>query len=111
MTTAAALRAEGQHRAESAADMRVVAMVDKVIADAIASGRVFDCNEIRDLMPTSESQGLVGARVDAARKRGEIEACGFVRSTLPSTRGAWIKRWRATPKSRGRVRRKGKPPA
>ena len=94
MTTAQQLRTEGQHQAESAADMRVVAMVDKVIADAIDSGRVFDCNEIRDLMPTTQSRGLVGARVDAARKRREIEACGFIRSTLPSTRGAWIKRWR-----------------
>lgn len=94
ITKSRTLRAEGQHHAESGTDMRVVAMVDKVIADAIASGRVFDCNEIRDLMPTTQSKGLVGARVDAARKRGEIEACGFVRSTLPSTRGAWIKRWR-----------------
>lgn len=37
MSTAQQLRAEGQHQAESAADMRVVAMVDKVVADAVAS--------------------------------------------------------------------------
>ena len=93
MSTAAALRAEGQHRAETAADMRVLAAIDAHIAAAVASGAEWSANDVRDAFPSC-SPGLVGARVDAARKRGEIEACGFVRSTLPSTRGAWIKRWR-----------------
>lgn len=37
--------------------------------------------------------GLVGARVDAARKRGEMVAVGRIRSSLLSTRSAWICVW------------------
>ena len=92
--TPLALKHHGQHQAESAADMRVVALIDAVIARYAKSGREFSANDIRAEWPTTESVGLVGARVDAARKRGELRATDKrVRSTLVSTRGAWLTVW------------------
>ena len=93
MTTPAALRAEGQEQATAAADFRVVAMIDLAIARANRTRAEWSANDIRDQFPTVRN-GLVGARVDAARKRGEMTHVAFIRSSLPSTRGAWIKVWR-----------------
>jgi hypothetical protein len=90
------LREEGQAQAVDFADMRVVAWIDAAIDKANTSGEEWSANDIRDQFPTVRN-GLVGARVDAARKRGEMHGVGFVRSTLPSTRGAWVKRWRGGP--------------
>jgi hypothetical protein len=92
MSTAQELRTLGQDQAVDHADMRTVASIDDAIAKANASGEVWSANDIRDRFPTVRN-GLVGARVDAARKRGEMHGVGFVRSTLPSTRGAWVKKW------------------
>lgn len=93
MSTPLALKDHGQHQAEAAADMRVVAIIDEVIRQAAASGRPFSANDIRGAFSVT-SRGLVGARVDAARKRGELVATDRrVRSTLPSTRGAWLTVW------------------
>lgn len=94
MTSPNALRRTGQLQAENAADPRVLLTVDRVIADAIASGQPFSANTIRSRLPVT-SRGLVGARVDSARKRGLIVAVGREPSTLPSTRGHAIHVWRA----------------
>lgn len=88
-----ALRAHGQAQAEQAADPRRIAWIDAVIARAVASGEPFSANDIRESFPVV-SRGLVGARVDAARKRGELEHVGWERSTLTTTRGHVISRWR-----------------
>lgn len=94
MTTPLALKTHGQHQAESAADPRVIAAIDAAIARHAKSGLRFSANTIRDEFPTTSSRGLVGARVDAARKRGELIATDQrVRSTLLSTRGAWLTVW------------------
>lgn len=94
MTTPLALKDHGQHQAEAAADMRVVALIDAVITRYAKSGREFSANDIRNEWPVITSRGLVGARVDAARKRGELRATDKrVRSTLLSTRGAWLTVW------------------
>lgn len=86
------LRNHGQALASNAADSRRVAWIDAVIARKNASGERWSCNDIRDAFPVA-SQGLVGARVDAARKRGEMECVGYTRSTLTSTRGHRICVW------------------
>lgn len=93
MSTPTYLREQGEQQATAAADFRIVALIDAIIEAHAKSGHEFSANTIRDSLPATSSRGLVGARVDAARKRGELVAVGFTRSTLPSTRGAWIKRW------------------
>lgn len=92
-TTPQALKTHGQHQAEAAADMRIVAAIDAVIARHAKSGLPFSANDIRDEFPTTKSRGLVGARVDAARKRGELVSVDRERSTLPSTRAAFVTVW------------------
>lgn len=93
MTTAQHIKESGQHQAEAAADFRVVALIDAAIARHAKSGRRFSANDIRDEFPTTQSRGLVGARVDAARKRGELVSVDRVRSTLASTRSAFVTVW------------------
>lgn len=92
IATALAAADEGMTLASDAADTRLRLAVDKAIADAIESGEVWSSNTIRDRLPTV-SPGLVGARVDAARKRGEIRCVGQERSTLKSTRGKPVHTW------------------
>lgn len=92
VTTALAAAEEGMNLASDHADTRLRLAVDKAIAEAIASGEVWSANDIRDRLPVVCS-GLVGARVDAARKRGEIRWVGEERSTLRSTRGKRIGKW------------------
>lgn len=87
------LRAAGQAQATNAADPRRIVWIDAVIARAVASGEPFSANHIRESFPVA-SQGLVGARIDAARKRGELEWVGMEPSTLTSTRGHRISVWR-----------------
>ena len=89
MTTAPAdLAQEGMDAATNAADSRVVAIIDSLIALENASGREWSANTIRDQLPTC-SPGLVGARVKAAsmRRPREMRRVGWVASTLPSTHG------------------------
>lgn len=94
MTTAAeALRIEGGQQAEDHADPRMILMIDAAIDRANDSGEFWSANDIRDQFP-SVRNGLVGRRIDVARRRKKMTAHGFVRSTLPSTRSAWIVRWR-----------------
>lgn len=95
MTAQAAqrLRDAGQAQAEQAADPRIILTIDALIAEAASSGQPFSANLIRSRVPVV-SRGLVGARVDAARKRGELEHVGWERSTLTTTRGHVIARWR-----------------
>jgi hypothetical protein len=91
-----ALRHQGQQQAEHAADSRHIAWIDAVIRGRNLTGLPWSCNDIRAAFPVS-SQGLVGARVDAARKRGEMVAVGWEKSTLASTRGKPVTLWVGTP--------------
>ena len=91
--TPTTLKHTGQHQATDAADFRVVALIDATIARHAASGQRFSANTLRDELPTVTSRGLIGARLDAARKRGELVAVDRERSTLLSTRSAWICVW------------------
>lgn len=88
-----ALRRQGQQQAENAADPRVAVIIDGLVAARNRTGEVWSVNDIRAALPVS-ARGLVGARVDAARKRGEMEAVGWVKSTLASTRGKPVTVWR-----------------
>ena len=87
-TTPEALRDAGMDAATNAADSRVVAIIDALIALANDSGQEWSANTIRHQLPTA-SQGLVGARVKAASMRRPVEMrrVGWVASTLPSTHG------------------------
>lgn len=93
-TTPTALRDLGHALTTQAADPRLVLAVDRAIAAANASGARWSSNDIRDALPTVAGP-LVGARVRAAamRKPEEMRKVGMTRSTLLSTRSAWIAVW------------------
>lgn len=93
MSTPTQLRNAGQAQAEHASDPRVILDIDAKIREFNYQGWQWSANDVRECFPVT-SRGLVGARVDAARKRGEMEAVGWVKSTLPSTRGKPVVVWR-----------------
>ena len=90
------LATEGMTRAVNAADPRVVVTIDAAIERAIASGEPFSANDIRDQFATTQSKGLVGARVNsyANRKSSGMVKVGSVPSNLDSTHGKEIAVWR-----------------
>lgn len=95
MTTLSDLaRDAGMAQAESAADPRLQLAVDKVIADANASGERWSANDIRDRLPVVAGP-LVGASVrsTAMRRPCQMRKVGMTRSTLLSTHSAWIAVW------------------
>lgn len=94
MTTATQARDAGMADAENAADPRLILAIDKVIAEAIASGEPFSANSIRDRMPTVRP-GLIGARVKAAsmRKEPKLTKVGEDTSTLRSTHAKPVAVW------------------
>lgn len=97
LETAAALRDAGMATAEQAADPRVIAAIDAAIEKAIASGRRFSTNHIRDQFPVA-SQGLVGARIRSYAGRkvdGErlMVRVAYEASTLPNTHHHPIAVW------------------
>lgn len=93
----ARLRDEGMAAAEQAADPRLVLTIDQAIEKAIASGRRFSANDIRDQFPVVRS-GLVGARMRSYAGRREdghplMVKVGYTPSTSPETRNHEIKVW------------------
>jgi hypothetical protein len=93
VSAGAHLRDQGIAQAEAHADPRLIAMIDAFIDEANASGQPWSANTIRDRIPVV-GQGLVGARVRAARNRREMVHTGrYVQSTLPNTHRAEIKVW------------------
>lgn len=87
-------RDESMQAASDAADVRLVLTVDKVIAEAIASGQPFSSNTIRDRMPTVRP-GLIGSRIKAASMRRPVEMVkvGEEPSTLRSTHAKSVCQW------------------
>lgn len=88
---------DGMEQAQVHADPRVQASIDLAIEKAIASGRRFSANTIREQVPAS-GQGLVGARFNsyAQRKvdgRPLMVCVGRTSSDLPSTHNHEIKVW------------------
>ena len=97
MTTAHALRDQGHATTTHAADPRLVLTVDRVIAEANATGKRWTADDIRDALPVVAGP-LVGARRAAAlRKPREMRKVDMKRSALLSTRRAWIAVWQGTP--------------
>lgn len=95
MPSPEALRDAGMQQAENHADPRVILAIDAAIERANASGRPWSANDIRDEMPTTESKGLVGARVRAAaaRRPRVMDCVDREPSDLPSTHKAEVKVW------------------
>lgn len=99
MSTAAALRDLGHATTTHAADPRLVLTVDRVIAEANATGKRWTADDIRDALPVVAGP-LVGARIiraAALRKPREMRKVDMKRSALLSTRRAWIAVWQGTP--------------
>lgn len=95
LAQATAARDAGMAEAENAADPRLILAIDAKIAELNATGEPWSCNDARSAFPVVSS-GLVGARVHAAALRRPVEMVrvGMVRSTLVSTKSAWIAQWR-----------------
>lgn len=90
-------RDEGIAQVENAADPRVILAIDAEIQKAIASGRRFSANTIRDKFPVCDEH-LVGGRVNSfANKRVDghalMVAIGREPSSLKSTHAHEIKVW------------------
>ena len=96
MSAAEQLRDEGMARAENAADMRVILAIDALIAAHNAMRIRWSANDIRSHLATTTSQGLVGARVNAAANRRPrvMRKVGWTPSDLPSTHGKPIAVWK-----------------
>lgn len=88
------LRDQALAAVTNAADPRVIATIDALIAEANASGRTWSTNEIRHRMPECDRH-LVGARVRAAATRRPVEMVrvGYVQSSLPSTHAHPVAQW------------------
>ncbi|GAA3664457.1 hypothetical protein GCM10022237_25680 [Nocardioides ginsengisoli] len=87
----------GMAQVEQHADPRVILAIDAAIERAIASGRRFSANTIRDQFPVSDEH-LVGARIGHFAKRRVdgrrlMVRVGFEPSTLQSTHGHPIAVW------------------
>jgi len=96
-TAAEAARDEGIAKVEAGADPRIILMIDAKIEAAIASGRRFSANTIRDQFPVSDHH-LIGARMRgyASRKvdgHPLMVRVGYEPSTLTSTHSHEIKVW------------------
>lgn len=97
VAAARAARDDGMAEAEHAADPRVILAINAAIEAAIASGRRFSANTIRDKFPVSDEH-LVGTRFQAyTQKRVDghplMVRVGYEASTLKSTRAHEIKVW------------------
>lgn len=88
-------RDAGMLAAEAAADGRLIAIVDEVIAEFNASGRDWSANDIRDRLP-AVNPPVIGARVKAAmmRRPMEMRRVGWVISDLESTKSKTIGQYR-----------------
>lgn len=84
----------GMEAATDHADARLLLTVDKVIAELNATGKPWSANDARDAVPVAAAH-LVGPRVHAAalRRPREMRKVRMTRSTLLSTKGAWIAVW------------------
>lgn len=97
LVEAAQDRDAGIAQVENAADPRIILAIDEAIEAAIASGRRFSANDIRDQFPTAEH--LIGARFNSyANKQDEngnrlMVRVGYTPSTKRSTHHHEIKVW------------------
>ncbi len=75
---------------------------ERALADLAASGREWTSDDLLERvgLPIASSRNTVGAVIQAAVKRGDIEPVGYTQSTRPSAHGRVIRVWRG----RGRER-------
>jgi hypothetical protein len=97
LADAKAARDEGMATAEHAADPRIILAIDAAIEKAIASGRRFSANSIREDLPVSHA-GLVGARMNSYANRKVdghplMKRVGEAPSTLESTHYHPVRVW------------------
>jgi hypothetical protein len=89
---AEALRDEGMARTTQAADAADIAAIDDSIDRLNANGVPWSSNDLRALLPEVR-QPLIGARVRAKARRGEMAKVGYTPSTLPSTHAHPVAVW------------------
>lgn len=71
------------------------ARVDAAIRQLVKGGGEWTANELRPLLPTGVHQPVIGARVQAAARRGLIRRVGYRPSDKPNTHGHPVTIWRA----------------
>lgn len=79
---------------DAATDEQGRAVVDQAIRVCRESRRPFSVNDFRDLLPV-ERANLLGARILAAAKRGEIVRVGYEPATHAAGRGRPVAVWLA----------------
>lgn len=93
-TLASAARDRGVAIVEAASDDQGRAVLDQAIRLHAQSGRPFSANDFRDLLP-AERANLLGARILAAAKRGEIVRVGYEPATHAAGHGRPVAVWLA----------------
>lgn len=94
MSAAEAGRDEGMAATENAADPRVMAAIDDMIAEFNWTGSPWSVNNLRNILPVADHR-LIGARVRAAamRRPREMTKVGSTPSNLASTHTKDIAVW------------------
>lgn len=70
-------------------------LVDRVLAARIKRGGRFSLNDLRPQLRAVRSRSVIGARVNAAARRGEIRRVDYTPSTDPGTHGHPVAVWEA----------------
>ena len=81
----------GMARADHAADLRTKSAIDRWIAER---DEPFTAEDLRaEVAPLASSPNVIGARINAASRRGEIVMLDHVQATRPEAHGRYIKLW------------------
>lgn len=78
----------------AAADTDDKARIDAAILQVARRGQPFSANDVRPLVPNAPGP-LMGARFNAAAKRGVIKRIGYVASTKANTHAHPVAEWSA----------------
>ncbi len=92
-------RDAGIAKVEAATDKQGRAVIDHNIHVVADTGRPFSVNDFRDRLPL-ERANLIGARILAAARRGEIHKVGYTTANHAAGHGRALALWQIGP-SRG----------
>ena len=93
------LRDDGMRTAENNSHPGASAAIDRIISELVAERVEWTADTVRERggAPLASSSHLMGARINAAARRGEIVCVGVTTSTRPERRQGLTRIWRAAP--------------
>ena len=86
-------RDDGMRTTEHAAHPGVRVAIDQAISEFAATGEPFTSDDVRTKAQPFGSPNLLGARINAAARRGEIVRVGFVQTVRPEAHGRHVSQW------------------